>query len=188
MPRRLASQLAGALQQGAVLVGVLLLLAGWTALRLALALQRLPGIARSSLSPLSAAMLDSHAGGVGHAPGLPTDAEGPTSILYVRHRSAPPRTRSSAAGRSLDCGCRPQGTVSTGRAALGLEPDLYISHYSETEQESSQSDSSASSARRPIMTCSPLPAVLPAPRSRPGSRRMRRLVFHRFDAARLRAH
>ena len=171
-------------------VGVLLLLAGWTALRLALALRRLPRDGSIlALPTFGRQCWYSHAGGVSHAPGLPTDAEGPPLMLYVWTPlgSAEDPVRRPLADRWIAAVGR-KGQISTGHAALGLEPDLYISHYPETEQNRSQSDF----IRQLRATAdNDVPGrFLPSYRHEVETwfEADAQVVFHRFDAARLRAH
>ena len=176
-------------------VGVLLLLMGWTVLRLALALRQLP--ADGSILALPAfgrRCWYTHA--AADMPALPASpaapvAEGkpPPLVLHVWTPlgSAADPVRRPLIDRWI-AAVDSKGRVSTGHAALELAPDLYVSHYPRTEVERN----SANFIRQLRATaCNDVPGrFLPSYRYEVDTwfDADARVTFRRFDEARLRAH
>lgn len=122
-------------------VGIALLMSGWTVLRSALLLRRLPPDAPVTSLPIFEQRRGWHVPSMlpqpRHRPGLAADPEqGPVMVVHVwtALASSPDPVRRPLLDRYVAAVDR-QGTVSTGHAALEMTPDLYISHYPAIEQD-----------------------------------------------------
>jgi uncharacterized membrane protein HdeD (DUF308 family) len=128
-------------------VGVLLLLSGWTVLRLAFMVRKLPaGGSILALPTFSRQCWYTHMkDGTPSLPArdtpLPPRTESPPLVLHVWTplRSAADPVRWPLIDRWI-AALDKKGQISTGHAALELAPDVYISHYPRTEVERSTAD------------------------------------------------
>jgi len=176
-------------------VGVLLLLVGWTVLRLALALRRLPEDGSILALPAFGRRCWYEHASAGlpalPAPGAAPEAgrKGPPLVLHVWTPlgSATDPVRRPLVDRWIAAVDR-KGQVSTGHAALELAPDLYISHYPREEVERSQADF----VRQLRATaCNDVPGRFLASYRYEADTWFEadaQVAFRRFDEARLRAH
>ncbi len=171
-------------------IGVLLLLSGWTVLRLALALRRLPPGASILALPTfgrrcwygSAASVPAPAPAGGRNPPLILHVWTPRGSVEEAVRARRPLVDRWIA--AVDS----KGRISTGHAALELAPDVYISHYPATEIDRSPAD---------LIRVLRATADNDVPGRFLSSYREEvedwveadaHVVFERFNAARLRAH
>lgn len=173
-------------------IGVLLLLAGWTVLRLALSLRRLPPDGSIlALPAFGRRCWYVHAAGL-EAPNSPAAPEERKPSLLVLHVWTPVGSASDPLRRPLIdrwiAAVDKKGQISTGHAALELVPDLYISHYPRTEVERSSADF----IRQLRATfCNDVPGrFLPSYRYEADTwfEADAQVFFRRFDETRLRAH
>lgn len=174
-------------------VGVLLLLSGTAALRLALTLRRVPRGASVLALPAFAARgwYGGWHGGLSRLSAEPAAAEAEAGARLILHVWTPTGSIAAAQRRPLldryVAAVDREGRISTGHAALEMPPSLYISHYPRTEIDRSAVDF----ARQLRATAeNDVPG-----RFQPGYAEEAagwteadvHVVFHRFDAARLRA-
>jgi uncharacterized membrane protein HdeD (DUF308 family) len=176
-------------------IGVLLLLAGWTVLCLALAVRRLP--TDGSVLALRtfgsrcwyAHAGDGLAGSPASGPGPAARTGDPPLVLHVWTPlgSAADPVRRRLLDRWIAAVDR-KGQVSTGHAALELPPDVYISHYPRAEVERSATDF-VNQLRATAANDVP-GRFLPSYRHEVDAwfEADAHILFRHFDAARLRAH
>ena len=175
-------------------VAVLLLLGGWTVLRLALELRELPADGSIlALPTFGRRCWYVHAAGARVLPSSPASpAVERKAVPLVLHVWTPVGSATDPMRRPLIdrwiAAVDKKGQISTGHAALELAPDLYISHYPRTDVERTSADF----IRQLRATfCNDVPGrFLPSYRYEADTwfEADAQVIFRRFDEARLRAH
>ena len=123
-------------------VGIALLLAGWTVLRSASMLRRLPPDAPITALPIFRQRRGWLIPPALPAPTPPTTEKGEACMIvhvWTPVGSAPVSARRPLIDRYI-AAVDHHGTVSTGHAALEMPPDLYISHYRASDEDRNQQE------------------------------------------------
>jgi uncharacterized membrane protein HdeD (DUF308 family) len=120
-------------------VAVAMLITGWNCLRIGLLLRKV-----GHEAPLSALPMFTLRSWRGHAPEAPTPVAREARIPLIVHVWTPVGSAEDAERRPLIdryiAAVDGKGVISTGHAALELQPDIYVSHYPDVEVDHSPDD------------------------------------------------